>query len=1123
MRLSKNNPKNLKSYQNSTQYSLMKSLPKIGQSASSTNLKIKNQSLYNNNSSSFFNMTGKQTMRTGAETTKLLEFFSRNYDNYLEKIKQRNKINSTLKSELELNSLLYKLKNFYSEVLSINQKKNDNLIYLKKTLEFEQFKLNQVIEFQDIELPDEKISVKNFNELKFSKVEVEKQLKSMMKEKQHLDELINNESEYFKTIEYMCEEEKNHYKEIKAETNIIEEKIHNVSQYQRLVNYNIGKEKIKIVEEKIIEDKLSKGLEIVGEVNIEQKIKNEQLDKIIFEKERKVEELKNRLLNIKRRIKLENLEYQNEIKKEIEKGKEFGQYQKVKEKKILEIIYCLYLIQNYFFNEENLEVFDRKKVIQSNEYKLLKTKNFDIILDKKEIMQGRSYTNENFNMLPISPTLSEKNLDNKKYKLDSETNKKTEERQSERKKESDNEESEKNEDIKKSEEKKENVVIPSIFLTNLQKKLSLRNIPLNLLNLQKDSKESKESKSKSKTLSKEKKHVNTLRNKKSDIINYMKKIESEKNKKQKDLEPKSFEKEKQKNKSEFKTDSDNNNIKINQNNKSNNKSRNKEEKNYSSNINMNSNSSNKLNEVEIPSLEELKEKFDLIEINRKTLFNYNSKLTSKLNFHKAQFNAFHKKELELEDMRALFNQKAIEVISKNYIAFKLLVKLKPELKSFLSKNKNFLEEIKKQDLKNKLKEMNKTITKMNPIINVEKTQVYNNETHNTNKKYEIDIHFSENMDLLISSAKNIIIAIKDFFMKSNDYLKQIKSSVELALNPESKEVNEEALQEYIKIMAEENNILNELIQKMNKKTTKDENNFVNYLKNLINYSQSEEELKKLFNENELNNDLLYNFYQDLETKKIKELFYKQFKLKNFPELDTEFNHFTSLSEETINNIKNLINIVNKLEKSEDINKLLSSKIRKIKKRMREITKINSLTSIFNKKNAKDMEKIDNLRYAQKNRIFNGFKTVSLSNQKDTSFSELEFMSGGKVDEDDIPDNYTKKKIKRIKKKKFNSIEENIINKLYSPFLQKTSYLRKLNQNIKGIKSMTTLNSQLNHTLRKRKGEIDGLTYQMYVYNNPLVNPDKLANQTYNSLVGLALRKHNKYKYDKNFLNPKMLY
>jgi len=30
----------------------------------------------------------------------------------------------------------------------------------------------------------------------------------MMKEKQHLDEVINNATEYFRTIEYMCEEEK---------------------------------------------------------------------------------------------------------------------------------------------------------------------------------------------------------------------------------------------------------------------------------------------------------------------------------------------------------------------------------------------------------------------------------------------------------------------------------------------------------------------------------------------------------------------------------------------------------------------------------------------------------------------------------------------------------------------------------------------------------------------------------------------------------------------------------------------------------------------------------------------------------------------------------------------------
>ena len=250
MSISANDPKNLKNNKNITQYSNMKILPKIGHSPSSINMGTKKSSLYNS-TTSFFNMTGKQ-LRAGAETTYSTEFFIRNYDHYLEKVKQMNKINSTLKTEFELNSLLYKLKNFYSEIVAMNKKKNESLIFLRKTLDFEEFKLNQVIEFQDIELPDEKISVRNFNELKLTKNEVEIQLRNLLKEKQHLDELIKNASEYFKTIEYMCEEEKNRFKEIKGETNIVEEKINNVRQYQRIVDYNRGKEKIKLNEEKIL-------------------------------------------------------------------------------------------------------------------------------------------------------------------------------------------------------------------------------------------------------------------------------------------------------------------------------------------------------------------------------------------------------------------------------------------------------------------------------------------------------------------------------------------------------------------------------------------------------------------------------------------------------------------------------------------------------------------------------------------------------------------------------------------------------------------------------------------------------------------------------------------------------
>ena len=252
----------------------------------------------------------------------------------------------------------------------------------------------------------------------------------------------------------------------------------------------------------------------------------------------------------------------------------------------------------------------------------------------------------------------------------------------------------------------------------------------------------------------------------------------------------------------------------------------------------------------------------------------------------------------------------------------------------------------------------------------------------------------------------------------------------------------------------------------------------------------------------------------------------EYLLKNFPILEKVFTHFSQNLDDITNNITKIISIVNELEKSERLNMILSHRASKSKKR-REMTKLNAINTIANKnilpQNSKELGKMDNLRYIQKNRIFKGFKTISLSTQKDTSYSELEFMTGGKVDEDDIPDNYTRKKVKRIKKRKFNTIEENVVNKLYSPFLKKTSYLSKLNKNMKGIKSMTTLNSQVNHTLRKREGEVDILTYQMYIYNNPLINPDKLANQTYNSLVGLAVRKHNKYRYDRNFLNPNLIY
>ena len=245
-------------------------LPNLPNVKTSSTKKFKFPNLYKSSSNFFSRNNQKKELNNDFST----DFYQRNYDNYLSKINRRNKFYiSKLMTETELNSLLYKLKSYYSDVLTINNKKEESLILLKQNLNIEQFKLNQVIEFQDIELPDEKISVRNFNELKLTKSEVEQQLKDLLKEKQNLDELLKNAGEYFKTIEYMCEDEKNRFMEIKKETNVIEERIHNVNQYQRIINYNLGKDKIKNEEEKEINTKLKQDIDLVEKVNMNQKKK----------------------------------------------------------------------------------------------------------------------------------------------------------------------------------------------------------------------------------------------------------------------------------------------------------------------------------------------------------------------------------------------------------------------------------------------------------------------------------------------------------------------------------------------------------------------------------------------------------------------------------------------------------------------------------------------------------------------------------------------------------------------------------------------------------------------------------------------------------------------------------
>ena len=303
---------------------------------------------------------------------------------------------------------------------------------------------------------------------------------------------------------------------------------------------------------------------------------------------------------------------------------------------------------------------------------------------------------------------------------------------------------------------------------------------------------------------------------------------------------------------------------------------------------------------------------------------------------------------------------------------------------------------------------------------------------------------------------------------------------------------------------------------MNEEIINNKKNFVNYLKDLINYSQKNEELKNMFNLDELNNDLLYHFYKDKEGNKIKKTFYNQFQLKRFPELKKIFNHFTEYLGPTIEHINKIIKIINDTEDNSNIKTMISLKKSRLLLKKKETEKF----SFYNADNISlENNEKPNSRYSThlaKSRSVVDFGMGTTSSQKDTSFSELEFMGGGKMDEDDMVDNEIEKKEKKIIRKKVNSQEENIVNRLYSPFLEKTYYLKKLHTNMKGIKSMTTYDCKANHVLKKRNGEVDIITHQMMIYNNPLINSNKLANPTYNSLVQLAINNQNLHKKEKRF-------
>ena len=930
-------------------------------------------------------------------------FFERNYNNYLKRIyMKKNFINSSMIKKKELDDLLYKLKNYNNEVMTYTTKKSESLKHLKNTLKMIEFKYNKLKELQDIELPDEKISVKNFNELKMSKTEIEQKLFLLLKEKQDIDYSLKNEQEYNKTIEYMFEDEQNRLLTIKRETNIIEEKLYNVGKYQKIVNDNLMKSDKKNNNYDELNKKIDNDIKLIDKVIEKQYQDNKKLDNEIIMKEKEIKDLEEQLKELKEYNNSDMDEYKKEINEQIEKAKEVERKRIDDEKKYIEIIYCLYIIQKYFTDEEH---FNKQNLLSSKDYQLLIKMNTDNIYsysDAKRINSG------NITKIILGKTTNNNSFNNTK---------------------------------------------------KMDRTLSSIKIGRNCTN---------------NTISQEdKKSYNstTLKNNSNYNLNKNKSFKNMANKTSSTF---------------FHTKLDINSFYNNENN-----------------------------------IDELIDRFNEIKLTKQVLFDYNSSLMSKLNFYRYQLDDFHYKELKFEEQKKNYNAKVQEIISNNYFNFEELTKDNEKCKQFLEKNEYFINRMKKNNKKIKMNKIIETINKddLDEIsIEIKKENTQNNEI-----KKNID-----NDDIVFKLSKNIIMTINNFFLTCSDSLKEIIKSINNINNnningsggASGDKKNSSKIEDDNSLFMKENNITDEnsnnpFIEVFKKIAEYQKNKEVNisndykmllqYIKNLIHYCENNPNILDQSVLQEININLVDKFYKPGDspnTKKIDKLFIKRFLSKKTPNYNNIFTHFTTLLEPSISNIKSLYELAN-----DESNQNYLDNISQNKNDI--IAKANSNKKVFQPIN-NSIENINSNEIIEnelKNKKIKKLKRLSSSTSEINQYEELCFDD---EDIDSIDTQSTKKKIVRVKKK-VKSIDEKVINKLYTPFLAKTVYLRQLNPNIPGIKQMTSSSSKTNYEIKKMISDVDTISHQMKIYNNPILDPNRLCDNTYNSLVKLMLNDNNNKK------------
>jgi hypothetical protein len=312
-----------------------------------------------------------------------------------QKLKGRNQKDSKL-GKTELNAMLFKLKKYFNELHTMSKAKERDLSSLREQFENLEKKAQHIKSFKDIELKNEKISVKETTMFKESKEAIQNQVEKLIENKKSIEIKYKNEIEYQNTLTHLIKSQKEKLQTLNDIMTTNSEKITTIKNFNINLEINNIENERKSKNLKIVFDNLHK-----EKTNLSQFMLYGKNQVNIITEQLALKEIN--LKELKREIDRENDALENSLKtdkekvlKELKETEILKKNKHEKENEYLKLILGLDLIKKYFLDVDRQgKEINYSEIIESNEFKTFTSKKF-YLKDEEKSKDSSEYLNKIF-------------------------------------------------------------------------------------------------------------------------------------------------------------------------------------------------------------------------------------------------------------------------------------------------------------------------------------------------------------------------------------------------------------------------------------------------------------------------------------------------------------------------------------------------------------------------------------------------------------------------------------------------------------------------------------------------------------------------------------------------------